>query len=430
VGQHPPVDLLGKLEETSGRDLQTWSRLWLETAGVNTLRAELTVDSEGRFTSFAVLQEAPSENPVLRPHRLAIGCYDRTDDGLVRTDRVELDLAGDRTEVPKLVGRPRPDLVLLNDDDLTYAKIRLDDASLRTVLEGISEFRDSLPRTLCWTAAWDMTRDAEMAPRDFVELVLSGIAAESDSSVVRVLLRQVDAALTLYVAPQHRAAARTRFAEGIEALMRTAPAGSDSQLQFVRSFVGTSTSDGQLAAVRALFDGSETLEGLLIDTDLRWGLLHHLVASGKAGDAEIDASWPATTPPPAGATPRRRGPRAPRRRRSVRRGRRSSSATTCPTPCRARSSAGSPSGPGGAARRVRRAVLRLPDRHLGQPDQRDGAVDRRRLLPHAARQRGPAASHRRVARDDGGARVAAAAVLESRDGVARALRAQARDAAR
>ena len=283
------VDLLGKLEETSGRDLQTWSRHWLETAGVNTLRAEFDLDAEGRFASFTVLQEAPAEHPVLRPHRLGIGCYDRTDDGLVRSDRVELDLVGERTDVPKLVGRPRPDLVLLNDDDLTYAKIRLDDASLATVLGSISEFRDSLPRTLCWTAAWDMTRDAEMAARDFVELVTSGIASETDSSVVRVLLRQVEAALTLYVAPEHRAAARERFADSIEALMRTAAPGSDSQLQFVRSFAPAATSDAQLAVVRGLLDGTQVLEGLEVDTDLRWALLHQLVAAGKASEADIDA---------------------------------------------------------------------------------------------------------------------------------------------
>ena len=228
-------------------------------------------------------------DPVLRPHRLGIGCYDRTDDGLVRSDRVELDLVGERTEVPKLVGRSRPDLVLLNDDDLTYAKIRLDEASLATVLGSISEFRDSLPRTLCWTAAWDMTRDAEMAARDFVELVTSGIASETDSSVVRVLLRQVEAALTVYVAPEHRVAARDRFADSIEALMRTAAPRSDSQLQFVRSFAAAATSDAQLAVVRALLDGAEVLEGLEVDTDLRWGLLHQLVAAGKASDADIDA---------------------------------------------------------------------------------------------------------------------------------------------
>ncbi len=283
------ADLLEKLEETSGRDLQTWSQQWLETAGVATLRPTFDIDDEGRFTAFTVLQEVPAGHPVLRSHRLAIGLYSRTAEGLVRSERLELDIAGERTDVAKLVGHKQPDLVLLNDDDLTYAKIRLDERSLRTVLAGMADFQDSLPRTLCWTAAWDMTRDAEMAPRDFVELVLGGIAAETDSSVVRVLLRQVESALLLYVAPQHRVPARARFAAGIEALMRSASAGSDSQLQFVRAFAAGATDDAQLAVVRGLLDGEQTFDGLTVDTDLRWGLLHALVARGRAGDEDIDA---------------------------------------------------------------------------------------------------------------------------------------------
>jgi aminopeptidase N len=148
-----------------------------------------------------------------------------------------------------------------------------------------------------------MTRDAEMAGRDFVELVLRGIAAESDSSVVRVLLRQVESALALYIAPDHRDVARRRFADRIAELMRTAEPGSDSQLQFVRSFTSTATTDEHLALVQALLDGSQTLEGLQVDTDLRWDLLHQLVARGAPVRPRSTPSWPATTRPPAGGTP-------------------------------------------------------------------------------------------------------------------------------
>ena len=128
------ADLLAALEETSGRDLAAWSTEWLQTAGVNTLRPSYSVDADGRFAEFAVEQEAPASHPVLRSHRIAIGLYDRTSAGLVRRQRVETDVAGPRTVVPELVGQPRPNLVLVNDDDLTYAKIRLDDHSLRTLV--------------------------------------------------------------------------------------------------------------------------------------------------------------------------------------------------------------------------------------------------------------------------------------------------------
>ncbi len=134
MGNATLADLLAALEETSGRDLAAWSAEWLQTAGVNTLRPSYSLGADGRFIEFAVEQEAPATHPVLRSHRIAIGLYDRTQAGLVRRYRVEIDVAGPRTLVPELAGQPRPDLVLVNDDDLSYAKIRLDDHSLRTLV--------------------------------------------------------------------------------------------------------------------------------------------------------------------------------------------------------------------------------------------------------------------------------------------------------
>src|SRR5689334_9794388 len=141
-------DLLAALEETSGRDLSGWSKQWLETAGVNTLRPDYQTGPDGTITRFAVRQEAPASHPALRTHRIAVGLYDRTGSGpgsLVRRRQVEADVAGELTEVPELAGERRPDLVLVNDDDLTYAKVRLDDYSLRTLIDRIGDFADSLP---------------------------------------------------------------------------------------------------------------------------------------------------------------------------------------------------------------------------------------------------------------------------------------------
>ncbi|MFB7507992.1 aminopeptidase N, partial [Streptomyces broussonetiae] len=190
-------DLLGALEETSGRDLKTWSKKWLETAGINILRPEVATDADGVLTSFAVRQEAPAlpagaqGEPVLRPHRIAIGCYDRdpASGKLVRTERVELDVDGELTAVPQLTGKRRPAVILLNDDDLSYAKVRLDEQSLAFVTEHLGDFTESLPRALCWASAWDMTRDGELAARDYLSLVLSGIGKESDIGVVQSLHR-------------------------------------------------------------------------------------------------------------------------------------------------------------------------------------------------------------------------------------------------
>jgi aminopeptidase N len=283
------ADLLGPLEETSGRDLAGWSKQWLEAAGVNTLRPEFTVDDQGRFTEFAVLQEAPAEHPVLRDHRIAIGLYDRTADGLVRRLRVETDIAGERTAVGALAGQRRPDLVLVNDDDLTYAKIRLDDRSLTTLRTSISEFTESLPAALCWAAAWDMCRDAELAARDYLRLVLGGVESVTDISVAQTLLRQAAAALRRYTDPAWRPAGLDLAAGAFRDLLGRAEPGSDAQLAYAQALTGVATSAGDLALLAGLLDGSEQIDGLAIDTELRWRLLRRLVSRGAAGEAEIEA---------------------------------------------------------------------------------------------------------------------------------------------
>ncbi|SNR23518.1 aminopeptidase N [Actinomadura mexicana] len=283
------TDLLGALEETSGRDLASWSKEWLETAGANTMRPEYEVDAEGNFSSFTVLQEAKADYPTLRAHRLAIGLYDRTADGLVRRDRVELDVVGARTEVPQLVGKKRPDLVLVNDDDLTYAKVRLDEHSLKTLIEDIGEVRDSLPRALCWSAAWDMTRDAEMATRDYVRLVVKGIRGVTDISVTQTLLRQARTAVQQYADPMWREEGLALMADTLSELAREAEPGSDLQLAYTLAFSASAVTGEHLAFVQGLLDGSQVLDGLTVDTDLRWALLRRLVTTGKAGEAEIDA---------------------------------------------------------------------------------------------------------------------------------------------
>jgi aminopeptidase N len=283
------ADLLSALEAVSGRDLTAWSREWLETAGVNTLRPSYEVDDSGAFTSFAVLQEAPASHPTLRSHRIAIGLYDRTEAGLARRSSIEIDVSGPRTEVPELAGQPRPDLVLLNDEDLTYAKLRLDEHSLATLVESIGSFTDSLPAALCWAAAYDMCRDAEMPARDYVRLVLGGVDSVRDLSVVQTLLRQAALAVRKLTDPSWRAEGTALMASSLRALLETAAPGSDHQLAYARAFAGVATSAEDLALLEGLLSGEAVIDGLVVDTDLRWILLRRLVSRGVKGDSAIDA---------------------------------------------------------------------------------------------------------------------------------------------
>ncbi|WP_073419599.1 aminopeptidase N [Geodermatophilus nigrescens] len=283
------ADLLDPLSEATGRDLTEWSQQWLQTSQVNTLRPVFELTDDGRYASFAIEQTAVAEHPVLRRHRLAVGLYDRGPDGLTRTTRVELDVDGERTEVAELVGHPVADLVLVNDDDLTYAKLRLDERSLATLRTDIGALPDSLPRALCWSAAWDMTRDAELPARDWVQLVLAGIDAETEISVVQSLLMRVQSALTSYADPAWAETGWTALADkALQALEAAAPE-SDEQLQWSRTFAAAARTDEHAAVLRGLLDGSRAYEGLAVDADARWAFLNGLVAIGAAGGAEIDA---------------------------------------------------------------------------------------------------------------------------------------------
>ena len=289
-------DLLGALERASGRDLSDWGRQWLKTTGLNTLRADFDVDADGRFTRFAITQggAAPGAGET-RVHRLAVGIYDDQDgtDKLVRVHREEFDVFGPVTEVPALHGVPRGKLVLVNDDDLTYCSMRLDPESLKLATERIADIAEPLPRTLVWSAAWEMTRDAELKARDFIALVSRGVGAETEVGVAQRLLMQAQTALNSYSEP-HWAAEHgwPAFADRLLELARAADPGSDHQLAYINALCTSVLSAHHLVLLADLLDGDPAecgLAGLEIDTDLRWRIITALAAGGR-----IDADGPQT----------------------------------------------------------------------------------------------------------------------------------------
>ena len=275
-------DFLGALEETSGRDLSAWAAEWLETTGVNTLRAMFETGPDGAFTAFDLEQEAAADHATLRSHRVAVGLYDRAASGLELRERVELDVVGHRTPVSALVGRLVPDLVLVNDLDWAYAKIRLDPRSLATVASHLGTLSDPLARSLCWAAMWDMLRDAELAARRYLDIVLANLGGEDRISVIGGLLRNAEAAAVVYGDPANREPARRRLAEHAEAGLRAAPPGSDLQLVFARALASSARGDDHLALLTAWLSGSGTVDGLAIDTELRWTIVRALATAGAA----------------------------------------------------------------------------------------------------------------------------------------------------
>lgn len=299
-------DLLTELEATSGRDLSGWTREWLQSSGVNLLRPIIELDDAGNYTRVVIEQEPPS-SPVgveqtLRSHRVGVGLYDLVNYDLVNTgvegagsrelvrrDFLSLDVTGSHTEVTELVGVKQPDLLVINDGDLTFAKVRLDDRSWKTATEHLCEISDSLTRAVIWSAAWDMTRDAEVSTGDFLRLVLSGVERESDVGVTSGVLRQLSMAIDQYAAPQHREQYRIELANRTRELALAAEAGSDHQLAFAKVFIGNATTNDQLETVTGLLEGSIEWEDMPVDTDLRWSMLNALVRAGGKGQSDIDA---------------------------------------------------------------------------------------------------------------------------------------------
>ncbi|GAB2954791.1 aminopeptidase N [Streptomyces pseudoechinosporeus] len=283
-------DLLSVLEETSGRDMVAWSRAWLQTAGLNSLTPQVLLGSEGRIDELAILQEAAESHPELRPHRVAVGLYRRTSEGaLERYARAEVDVDGPRTVVAELAGAEAPELVLVNDDDLTYCKIRFDEGSLATLRERLGEISDPLARALCWSALWNVTRDALLPARDFIDLVLRFAGRESDIGVLQMLHAWANSALTHYAAPEWREAGGQLLAEGALRELRQAEPGSQHQLTWARFFAAVASGEAELGLLQDLLEGTAKIDGLDVDQELRWAFLEPLASHGVADEAVLAA---------------------------------------------------------------------------------------------------------------------------------------------
>jgi aminopeptidase N len=282
-------DLITELEASSGKDLTAWVNTWLRTAGVNTLRPIIKVDGD-KYASVSVKQEVPPlpiGSKELRPHRLYVGLFDVKGDALVRRESIEVDIAGELTEIKELAGKNAADLLLINDHDQSYAKLRFDERSVETMKKYLGQLDDSLARGLIWASLWDSTRDGELAASDYITIALNALKGESDISMVTATFMQIDTAIWAYVAPKNREALRLAVANAAEALLDGAKPGSDNQLQYARAFANNAVTPVQFDRLKAMLDGA--VNGLTIDAELRWYIFLSGVKRGIFGTAEIAA---------------------------------------------------------------------------------------------------------------------------------------------
>ncbi|WP_433725886.1 aminopeptidase N [Actinoplanes sp. CA-051413] len=286
------ADLLAAVSKASGRDLTAWADVWLRRAQVNTLRAEVERDESGHYTAVSLVQTAPEDYPTLRPHRIGVGLYDRGPDGTVvrrRLLEVDLDPAvdGGRTPLPELTGEPVPELLLVNDGDLGYAKIRLDEKSADAVPLMLPLLDDSLARALLWGATLDAVVDGERPVAELVTLVLAALPVEREVALVEDVLRMTRTLVDRYPTPETRPAALEMLAQASDRLLAAAEPGSSRQLAAVRGLIGASA---DVPRLRGWLAGESVPEGVTVDDDLRWLILYRLVVLGEAGPEEIEAA--------------------------------------------------------------------------------------------------------------------------------------------
>jgi len=282
-------DLLVELESASGRKLDSWVNTWLQTAGVNTLRPQLEIDGD-TYASVVISQEVPlvpAGSKELRPHRLAVGLYDISGDSLKLRKSVELDVVGASTVVTELAGEKTADLLLINDRDLSYAKVRFDDRSIATLKKYLGRLTDPLARAVTWAAIWDMHRDAEISSADFIEIALSGLAGETDDAIVNIVIGQLGTSVEGYAAEANRNKYREQLADGFWKLLQASAPAGDLQLLFSRAFAANAHTQDQIAKVRGILNGE--ISGLIVDADRRWDFLIALTERGATTKAELDA---------------------------------------------------------------------------------------------------------------------------------------------
>nr|WP_231447213.1 aminopeptidase N [Brevibacterium zhoupengii] len=291
-------DLLDELEATSGRDLASWSKLWLEESGVNLIEAELDTEtdngaevvSELRVTQKPWIIEGQPV-PSLRPHRLAIGFYSDNDQGrLVRTRSFPLDIDAKATTLDEARGLPKPDVIIVNDEDLTYAKVRFDRESMDVAAARLGDFDDSLTQLLILGTLWDTVRDGQRPAQDYIATVLDNCAAITHSSGLLTQMRQLETAVGSYLPPQARTEAHTAVAKRFAELLESVPGGTDQAFQFLRGFIKHATTQEQIAQLQSWLDATgDLVHGITIDTDLTWEIIIALAAHDAIDDSVITA---------------------------------------------------------------------------------------------------------------------------------------------
>jgi aminopeptidase N len=282
-------DIVACWSEASGQDLSTWTMEWLRTPGVNLLRAELSISPDGTIESLDIVQK-PSEvrgtPAVLRHHRFRLGLYEESTEGLRRRHAVDVEVAGERTSVTELVGCSAPAVLLLNDGDLAYARLRFDAASLSRLTENAVELGDPVTEAVCWTVLWDMATSAELDPRQFIECVARQIESAGLPPGIAVLGTHAVRAADYYATPSARVALRARVAGACGDRLASERAQGREWRKFAFVLAKSAATPPQLDTLRQWLENGTLREAW--GRDIVRGVLETLAAAGQLDDELLE----------------------------------------------------------------------------------------------------------------------------------------------
>ncbi len=276
------ADFIDSLASATDRDVPAWAEAWLRTEGVDTLTPSASPAPGGWR-----LEVSHSGG---RPHRIAVGLYDRAvadPERLVERDRITLDISATSPLERRELTGPRPDLILLNDGDLSYVKVRFDEHSWETVTDTLGSVPDSLSRAVAWNAARELVRDARVAPADYIELVARHLPGETDPALVEGVLAFARTSVAdHYLAPALRPEALAALGRTSRALV---DAGRDATVLAATRALIAAAGPREATELRAWFDRGAIPGAPALDPELRWRLLLRMSVLGAATRADIDA---------------------------------------------------------------------------------------------------------------------------------------------
>ncbi|MEU2668324.1 aminopeptidase N [Streptomyces sp. NPDC007164] len=277
------ADFIDNLASATDRDVHAWADAWLRTTGVDTLTPRIQ-ESDGTWA-------LGIDHDGSRPHRIAVGAYDQAPDAVTGTERLvlrerfEIDVPHDGTPVAHPGNRPA--LLVLNDGDLSYAKIRLDARSWESVVTGLSGIPDALTRAVIWNTARDMVRDGELAPATYLEAARTHLPHETDLALAEgVLAFAATHVAGRYVSPDKRPAALAILTALCRDLIRRTEDGHNPGLRLiaVRHLIDAAT---QPDTIHDWLTNGTVPGGPELDPELRWRVLTRLAVLGATDEATI-----------------------------------------------------------------------------------------------------------------------------------------------